>query len=353
MFEKEHTIRAACALFWTLLALGVGYLFFAYLFLPCLPFAAAWLFALPARRLAAWLAARTPLPERWTALGLSVLFLTGGTYLCLLALSHLWTLFVARLFDLFAARGTIAGDIALLFARLRETGLFFWLPTWTENEISILLRQGLDALFSRLSAIVPHGVRFFFGTLPHALVAVVMFALATFSFAATPPKRDFSLFCLLSRAIQARLRRFFVAARAYLRITLRVYGTLFFFTFAVLFFGLTLCGVRAALPLALVTAALDALPVLGVGVVLLPWAVGALLLGKTGRAAALLVLWLCLTFLREWLSARLLGRAAGVNCTLSLFLSYLGLSLFGIVGALLAPLLAGILAEKARSQTTR
>lgn len=57
-------------------------------------------------------------------------------------------------------------------------------------------------------------------------------------------------------------------------------------TFIELLIAFLLLGVRGALGIAAVTALIDALPVFGTGVVLVPWAVFCLLLGSTGGLSA-------------------------------------------------------------------
>ena len=61
-------------------------------------------------------------------------------------------------------------------------------------------------------------------------------------------------------------------------------------TFFELLLAFLLLHVRAALALAALTAAVDALPVFGTGTILLPWAAYCLLLGSTARALGLVLL---------------------------------------------------------------
>ena len=105
----------------------------------------------------------------------------------------------------------------------------------------------------------------------------------------------------------------------------------------------SLLGVRGALPLALLTALVDALPVFGTGTVLVPWALVSLLLGRTGRAAALLLGWVLNAAGRNLLQAKLLGDQIGVHPLVSLLALYLGWRFWGVGGMIVFPLLLATL----------
>ena len=104
-----------------------------------------------------------------------------------------------------------------------------------------------------------------------------------------------------------------------------------------------LLKVRAAAELAAVTAIIDALPVFGTGIVLVPWAIGELLLDETGRALALLLGWALGALGRNLLQARLLGDQIGIHPLLSLVSIYVGWRVWGVWGMLVFPLLFAML----------
>lgn len=104
-----------------------------------------------------------------------------------------------------------------------------------------------------------------------------------------------------------------------------------------------LLGLRAAAPLAAVTAFIDALPVFGMGIVLVPWALGELLLGETGRALALLLGWALGALGRNLLQARLLSGQIGIHPLVSLVSIYAGWRVWGVWGMIVFPLLFAML----------
>ena len=121
---------------------------------------------------------------------------------------------------------------------------------------------------------------------------------------------------------------------------LRAYLLLFLLTFFELLVGFLVLGLDYAVLPALLVAAVDILPVLGVGTVLLPWAIVELLCRRFYLGFGLILLWLVVTVVRQVIEPRLLGKTLGVDPLLSLAASYIGWRLFGVAGLLLGPLAA-------------
>jgi predicted PurR-regulated permease PerM len=96
--------------------------------------------------------------------------------------------------------------------------------------------------------------------------------------------------------------------------------------------------------LALLTALVDFLPLLGTGIILIPWAIVSLLLGEVRLGVGLLVLYAVSSVIRQILEPKLIGDGLGLHPLLSLAAMYSGLRLFGVWGMILAPLaVAGLL----------
>lgn len=91
---------------------------------------------------------------------------------------------------------------------------------------------------------------------------------------------------------------------------------------------------------AILVALVDAVPVLGTGTVLVPWAVVSLLQGEGLRAAGLLSTYAVAVILRTVLEPRFMGKQLGMDPLLTLGAMYLGYRFWGILGLLLTPILA-------------
>ena len=84
----------------------------------------------------------------------------------------------------------------------------------------------------------------------------------------------------------------------------------------------------------------DAFPILGTGAVLVPWSVVSFLQGKTLRAFGLLGSYAVVTVTRTVLEPRWVGRQLGLDPLVTLVCFYAGFRLWGILGMILAPMLA-------------
>lgn len=90
---------------------------------------------------------------------------------------------------------------------------------------------------------------------------------------------------------------------------------------------------------------LDALPFIGTGTVLFPWAAICFVQGNTARGIFLLIIYGICYLLRQLMESRMMGRQAGLSPFLTLASIYVGIQLFGIPGVLLGPLYFLILRE--------
>lgn len=108
-------------------------------------------------------------------------------------------------------------------------------------------------------------------------------------------------------------------------------------TFTECFIGLSLIGIRYALVISLFTAIVDILPVLGTGTVLVPWALIAIIIGKTGTGLSLLALYLVIMVIRYVLEPRIVGSLLGLHPLVSLIAMFVGLKALGVAGLILGP----------------
>lgn len=114
-------------------------------------------------------------------------------------------------------------------------------------------------------------------------------------------------------------------------------------TWTVVTVGFLIIGIPYAPAWAALVALVDAVPVLGVGTVLVPWAVVCFLQGKLWQGAGLLATFGCAWLLRSVMEPRLVGKSLGLDPLLSLAAFYIGFKLWGIPGMIFAPIAAALL----------
>ncbi len=112
---------------------------------------------------------------------------------------------------------------------------------------------------------------------------------------------------------------------------------------AVTSFGLWIMGNEYAVLFGIGIAVFDAFPVVGSGVILIPWALVQILSGNWFNAAVLITVFVIATFLREVMEPKLFAKDIGLKPLFVLLSVYAGIKLFSIGGILLGPVALAVL----------
>lgn len=112
--------------------------------------------------------------------------------------------------------------------------------------------------------------------------------------------------------------------------------------------GLMLLGNSYALLAGILIGLLDALPFIGTGTILLPWALVWVIKGDFFHAAAYATLFLVTNSTREFMEPRLLGNRLGVYPIVIAVVVYAGICIFGAAGVLFGPLMLLVILEVSR-----
>ena len=84
-------------------------------------------------------------------------------------------------------------------------------------------------------------------------------------------------------------------------------------------------------------AVVDALPVLGIGMILLPYALYLLLSGFVGKALIMVLTYVCCVVIRQIIEPKMIGNRIEMHPIYTIMSMYVGFRLFGIAGFLLGP----------------
>lgn len=336
--SKYEKHRAIC--FYALLIIGALLLIFAGIKL-LLPFAVAWLLALLLQPTISWLTRKTGLRRGVVSVAILLILLCGGGAL-LYSLGGRMILELKSFADQIGGR---ADEIGAWLDRM-EGWLKDKLPLLDEIEPetlsglgSGLLKDALTTLSANLTAVVGRLLM----KLPHFFFVLIIFLMAAFYLCADFERVSRYLSSLLPMSAVRKLgklkRLIFSTTLRYLR----AYFILLLITFAELLAAFFLLRIEYAMTLALLIALLDALPAIGVGTVLLPWALISMLLGNWKRAIALIVIYAIVTVVRQIAEPHVVGAQLGLHPLASLAAVYAGYKLAGIWGLLFAPVAAILL----------
>ncbi|MBE6038534.1 MAG: sporulation integral membrane protein YtvI [Anaerofustis stercorihominis] len=112
------------------------------------------------------------------------------------------------------------------------------------------------------------------------------------------------------------------------------YATIMFITFAEIFLGLLLLRVNNAMLIAALIAIADIMPVVGSGIILLPWAVISILASDIGRGIGLFILWAVVSVIRNIIEPKIIGDNVGLHPLVALTAMISGTYIFGPIGLL-------------------
>lgn len=176
-------------------------------------------------------------------------------------------------------------------------------------------------------------------SIPHVLLSTVLLISATYYFTADRDRiaaflrRSFpTSLAQRGRLIRASLIK---ALLGQLRSQLTVSVVVMFFLMVML----GVAGIRYGVIIGMMIGIADALPVLGAGVFLIPWALVSLLTGQTGTGILLGALYAGALIIRQILEPRLVGRSLGLYPLATMAAMYAGYRLMGFIGLLGGPIL--------------
>lgn len=111
------------------------------------------------------------------------------------------------------------------------------------------------------------------------------------------------------------------------------------FTFVIVFVGLLLLGIHNAFSISLLAAFFDVLPLLGVSSIFIPWIVYLMIVGEMSTALWLTGLLAFVILFRQIMEPKITGDSLGVSAFTMLSFMVISLSLFGVAGIILSPVL--------------
>lgn len=327
-----------------------AFLFMRYLLPAILPFVVAYLISAALRKPVLTLSSRfSRLPEKAVAfLVLSVFYAFLG-----LVISMLFRALIVQLLEFLSTLPSALTGLVNELIATRDRWLQY-LPSWLRGSLGgsdavDILMSAADTLSAPLMELL--------GTagsaamkLPSIVFVVVITIISSFFITL-----DYEgIYRLIVMVCPRRAHSFLSHVRtrggqALIHLA-KTYGLLMLITFVELAcgFGLfNLMGARIAyaIPLALLISFVDVLPVLGVGTVLIPWALGSLLAGNSRLCFMLLGLYAVMYVVRNILESRLVGHRSGLHPALTLLTLYVGGRWFGLLGLLLLPFFAIVLMQ--------
>lgn len=119
---------------------------------------------------------------------------------------------------------------------------------------------------------------------------------------------------------------------------LKGYSKILLMTFAEISVGLLIVGFDNALLIAAIIAVFDILPIVGSGLVLLPWTIIKFIQGHVAKGIGLAILYVVVIVVRQIAEPKIVGKQVGLHPLLTLVCMWVGLKVFGGVGMFALPI---------------
>jgi len=211
-----------------------------------------------------------------------------------------------------------------------------------DRSVSRLFSSGTE-LVEQATVRLPGAVSAFLSRVPDGALGVGTAILSGFMLSARLPKLKKAVTQKMPEGIKTKLLPAWKRSRSALLGWLKAQIKLSAITYCVVALGLLLLRVPYGPLWAAGVAVVDAVPLLGTGTVLLPWAFVCLLQKDHLRSVGLLCIYAVAFLTRTVLEPRLVGRHLGLDPLVTLLFLYLGYRFWGILGMLLAPMIVAAL----------
>ena len=356
MTSTEKKKKFIINIVYTVILVALFYLFFKFAFGTILPILCAVVAAMILQKPVNFICKKTPL-KRGLVSALAVLFgfavVISGLVLLLIWVGSEFKGFFQYVMIQFEdipalvhkVEGYIANAIGFLPEKLETTVMEFvseklasiTAPTVTPNDSSMsidlsMLSTPLMGIWNTAKQIPT--------TLVSIVVAIVACCFMTADFASV--KR------LVLGFFQPDTRTKIVRAKRLLFPSLgkmaKAYGIIITITFCELSLGLFLLKLMGIYDsgyifvIAILTAIIDIVPVLGTGTVLIPWAVVSLLNANYPMAIGLIIIYACITVIRQIIEPKLVAAQLGIPAFLTIVSMFIGSQIFGVIGIFILPI---------------
>lgn len=204
---------------------------------------------------------------------------------------------------------------------------------WAENSVTTLT-DALSGIAVNVSGYLIDAAK----AIPGLFIWSIVFVIALYLLTMGLPQLKESFLSLFEERSRSKMSAVLDNLRLAIFGFLQAQIILAVLVYAMSLIGFIVLGAAYPMALALLVVVVDILPILGVGSVLLPWAVFSLITGNTYLGVGLIVMFLVISIVRRIVEPKVVGDAVGIGALAALVSLYVGFKLIGIVGLFLGPI---------------
>lgn len=337
-------------LFCILCSILIAFLILKYALIVFLPFLLAWGLALLTAPISKRISKQLKISKKLCSTILTLIFIGGIIAIVIFAINRLIFESERLIFKLSESSGQLSESIAAFFEKISALGdgrlpIFdnlmkieafreFW-----EN-IDTVISNLITDMISSVTRSIPSALLTILKSTPAIFIFILITVVSCFYFAADIDRINRFAASLLPKKIRKHLPELKQKFSQKVSLYIRAYLLLLFLTFGELFVGFSILGVSYPFLLAVIISLLDILPILGVGTVLIPWAlIEILFLKDLYTGIGLFIIYVIVTVVRQITEPKIVAGSLGLHPLTTLISMYAGLKLFGFIGMLIGPIL--------------
>ncbi len=232
-----------------------------------------------------------------------------------------------------------SSDISVKINGLIDKATLFYngLP----DQVTVTITKNLESFSEQIGTMITSVIQYVINTvssIPRLTVFTIVTILGTY-FISSDRKSISSFFYRQlpfswRKNIVSLKKDTFKALLGYFKAILILMG----FTFIEVSVGLFILNVKYAFLIALIVGLSDAIPIMGTGVVMVPWILWTVISGDMTLALGLGIIYILGILIRQIMEPKIVGSQIGLHPLVTLLAMYIGLKFFGIIGMFVGPI---------------
>lgn len=323
--------------------LGVvgGYIFIKYILTYTIPFIVAWIIASGLQKIVKWLNEKIQM-QRGIGTMLSMVTVLSGISWGVVALIRKIVIQANNLYQRIPLyREEILSTISVISDKTKN--LFSALPISSPISLERMIDELFQGVAGFLGPFLSKGSINVVSKVPNIMFLTIITLLSIFFM--TRDYEEIKAF-LITQIPNSMRKKFMVlkedlvnALGGYLRTQL----ILMCITMSICFIGFLMLGVNNSVLLAITIGMVDALPIFGSGLFLIPWSLYNVILGQYSVALGLAGMYGLIVIVRQTVEPRVLSNQIGVYTLVTLMGMYIGFRVLGVFGLILGPVVVVVL----------
>lgn len=213
----------------------------------------------------------------------------------------------------------------------------------TSDKINSFITQGYDEVTTALtnfangnSKVVISFVGEFTKRIPLVLIGIIVTLLSSYFFVSEKKEHEAYFKRKIPKSIMDKINLFKKSIQEAIGGYLKAQFKIILWVFLILLIGLFILRVNYAIVIAFLIACLDFLPILGAGMIMVPWALISFAYHDIRLAIGLLIVWALTQTFRQLIQPKYMGESIGLKPLPTLALLYFGYCIAGMAGLILS-----------------